>query len=163
MTIALLVVDMQNSLLQNKIEKDSLDHACEYINYVSDLLRTRGHLIVHIQDVEGVDVGFPKDYELIPEIHTEENDIKITKENSNAFWQTELEQVLLDHQVELVIVSGFAAEDCVLFTYNGAIERGFNAVMLQDGLLSKYPDVITATYRDRNMISYPAVEYLSNL
>jgi nicotinamidase-related amidase len=163
MTIALLIVDMQMNLLKNKIDKNRIDHACEYINHVSALLRASEHLIVHIQDVEGIDEGYSHDYELIPEIDAQQEDIIIKKENSNAFWQTELEQRLLDHQVELVIVAGFAAEDCVLFTYNGAIERGFNTVLLQNGVLSQYADVITATYRDRNLISYPAVEYLCNL
>ncbi|MGG0822288.1 isochorismatase family protein [Paenibacillus turicensis] len=163
MTIALLVVDMQQQILQNKIEGKMIEQACEYINHVSALLRAREHLVVHVQDVEGIEVGYPHNYELIPEVDVTAEDIIISKKHSNAFWQTALEQTLLDHQVELVIVAGFAAEDCVLFTYNGAIERGFNAVILQNGILSQYPDVITSTYRDRNLISYPAVEYLCNL
>lgn len=163
MTIALLVVDMQNNVLKNKIEKNRLDHACEYINHVSALLRAREHLVVHIQDVEGMEVGYPQDYEVIPEVDVTAEDIKISKIYSNAFWQTELEQTLLEHQVELVIVAGFAAEECVLFTYNGAIERGFNTVLLQNGVLSQNADVIAGTNRDRNLISYPVVEYLCNL
>lgn len=154
---------MQHQLLQNKIEGKMVEQACEYINHVSALLRAREHLVVHIQDVEGIEVGYPHNFELIPEVDVTTGDIVISKKHSNAFWQTELEQTLLEHQVELVIVAGFAAEDCVLFTYNGAIERGFNTVLLQNGILSKYPDVIIATYRDRNLISYPAVEYLCNL
>jgi hypothetical protein len=66
-------------------------------------------------------------------------------------------------RIELVIISGFAAEHCVLFTYNGAIERGLKPVILQQGILSKYADVITSTYRDRNLISYPVIEYLSKI
>ena len=31
----------------------------------------------------------------------------------------------------IVIVSGLAAEHCVLFTYNGALERGYDASILQ--------------------------------
>ncbi|HEY2494346.1 MAG TPA: cysteine hydrolase, partial [Paenibacillus sp.] len=61
-----------------------------------------------------------------------------------------------------VIIAGFAAEHCVLFTYNGAIERGFKPVILQQGILSTQSDVIISTYRERNMISYPVIEYLAN-
>ncbi|WP_325176576.1 cysteine hydrolase family protein [Paenibacillus alkalitolerans] len=86
----------------------------------------------------------------------------MTKEYSNAFWKTELDQILISHGVELVIISGFAAEHCVLFTYNGAKERGFEPILLQQGILSSNNDAIVSTYRERNMISYPAIKYLAN-
>ncbi|XMB25311.1 cysteine hydrolase family protein [Paenibacillus sp. BR2-3] len=86
----------------------------------------------------------------------------MTKEHSNAFWKTELEQILLNQGIELVIIAGFATEHCVLFTYNGAIERGFKPVILQQGILSTESDVILSTYRDRNVVSYPVIEYLVN-
>ncbi|MCM3038732.1 cysteine hydrolase [Paenibacillus motobuensis] len=86
----------------------------------------------------------------------------LTKENTNAFWKTELEQLLRDQGIEFLIIAGNAAEHCVLFTYNGALERGFNTVILQNGILSTHNDVITSTYRDRNIISYPVINYLLN-
>ncbi|MNW20834.1 Isochorismatase family protein [compost metagenome] len=68
--------------------------------------------------------------------------------------------MLKNHGVELLIISGFSAEHCVQFTYNGASERGFRPVLLQNGILSAHSDVITAAYRDRNLISYPVIQYL---
>ncbi|MOA15392.1 N-carbamoylsarcosine amidase [compost metagenome] len=99
-------------------------------------------------------------YNFISEIQIDEGDAVIKKEYSNAFWKTDLEQLLQNHEVELVIISGFAAEHCVLFTYNGAIERGFKPVILQKGILSTHFDAITSTYRDRNLISYPVIDSL---
>ncbi|MNI87084.1 putative hydrolase [compost metagenome] len=89
-----------------------------------------------------------------------DSDLRVAKESGNAFWNTELEQVLARHGVKLVIIAGFAAEQCVLFTYNGAEERGFRPVILQNGILSTHNDAVDATYRDRNVISYPVVEFL---
>ncbi|MMZ70768.1 Isochorismatase family protein [compost metagenome] len=68
--------------------------------------------------------------------------------------------MLRSRGVELLIIAGFAAEHCVLFTFNGARERGFKSVILQNGIVSARQDVITSTYRDRNLISYPVVEAL---
>ncbi|AIQ14298.1 cysteine hydrolase family protein [Paenibacillus durus] len=159
MKIGFLIIDMQTIHLQD-LEKKIIDRACEYINYVSDLLRSNDHVVIHVQDIEGLKEPNRDLYNSVPEIQTEEKDLILTKENSNAFWKTELEQILLKQSVELIIISGFAAEHCVLFTYNGAIERGFKPVLLQNGILSNNSDVITSTYRDRNLISYPVVEYL---
>lgn len=163
MKIALLIVDMQSIYLQeDPVDTRVITKACMYINHVSHLLRSNDHIVIHIQDVEGLQQSNKEMYEIIPDIQIHEKDIRMAKKNTNAFWKTELEQVLLEQEVGLVIVSGFAAEHCVLGTYHGAIERGFKAVMLQNGIISTNLDVISSTYRDRFVISYPVVEYLIN-
>jgi nicotinamidase-related amidase len=101
-------------------------------------------------------------FNVIPEIQIMDGDLRVTKEYSNAFWKTDLEKILLEQGVDLLILSGYAAEHCVLFTYNGAMERGFKPVILQQGILSSHSDTITATYRDRKLISYPVIEALVN-
>lgn len=160
MKIGFLIVDMQESIVRGRVEQKGLDHACEYINHVADVLRSNDHVVVHVQDVEGLEGSSPEEYQIISEVNVDEKDLTVTKESSNAFWQTELESILKSHGVELVIISGFAAEECVLFTYNGAMERGFRPVMLQNGILSTHQEAVTSTYRDRNVISYPVVDYL---
>lgn len=159
MKIGFLVIDLQPVHLQG-VDKQYIDRACEYINYVADTLRAKEHVVVHIQDIEGMDESNKEAFQTIPEIHIKDQDIIVTKEYSNSFWNTELEKVLKDRNVELLIISGFAAEHCVLFTYNGAAERGFRPVILQNGVLSTHQDVITAMYRDRNLISHPVIKYL---
>ncbi|WP_418040974.1 cysteine hydrolase family protein [Paenibacillus xylanilyticus] len=160
MKIGFLIVDMQESIVRGRVEQKGIDHACEYINHVADVLRSNDHVVVHVQDVEGLEGSSPEEYQIISEVNVDEKDLTVTKESSNAFWQTELESILKSHSVELVIISGFAAEECVLFTYNGAMERGFRPVMLQNGILSTHQEAVTSTYRDRNVISYPVVDYL---
>ncbi|MFS0870320.1 cysteine hydrolase family protein [Paenibacillus xylanilyticus] len=160
MKIGFLIVDMQEIIVRDRLEKRVLDHACEYINHVADVLRSNNHVVIHVQDVEGMEESNRDAYQGITEVDMREQDLIITKESSNAFWQTNLEEVLRSLGVELLIISGFAAEECVLFTYNGASERGFKPVMLQNGILSTHHEAVTSTYRDRNVISYPVVDYL---
>ncbi|HCA42612.1 MAG TPA: isochorismatase, partial [Bacteroidetes bacterium] len=52
---------------------------------------------------------------------------------------------------------------CVLFAYNGAIERKFTPVILQNGILSSKKDNVFSTYRDRQIISYSAVNFICDL
>lgn len=161
MKIGYLIIDMQSIHLKD-VEKKTIDKACEYINYVSDLLRSKDHVVIHIQDIEGMKESNSALFKTIPEVEMKDQDLIVTKEYSNAFWKTELEQILLNHGIELLIIAGYAAEHCVLFTYNGASERGFNPVLLQNGILSKHSDVITTAYRDRNLISYPVIDFIVN-
>ena len=160
MKIGYLIIDMQEIHVRDHVDKKTLDRACEYINYVSDMLRAKDQLIIHIQDIEGIQESTKEHYNILPEVQVSDSDLKVTKEYSNAFWKTELEQILKDQGVELLIISGFSAEHCVQFTYNGASERNFRPVLLQNGILSAYSDVITSAHRDRNLISYPVIQYL---
>ena len=161
MKIGFLVIDMQAIHLQDVGEK-VVNRACEYINYVASMIRSHEHVVIHIQDIEGITEANSEVYRTIPEIEIQDQDIILTKENPNAFWDTELEQILKNHEIEFIVLAGYAAEHCVLFTYNGARERGFNAVILQNGIISRHQDVITSTYRDRDIISYPVIQYMIN-
>ncbi|MFD2611484.1 cysteine hydrolase family protein [Paenibacillus gansuensis] len=154
--IALLIVDMQKFFLQER----PVASACEYINHVAQTLRSSGNLVVHIQDVEDAEAVGPELLEFIPEIQVEKDDLIVKKTFSNAFWKTELEQILLDREVGLVVVAGFDAGNCVLFTYNGAIERGFKPAMLHRGILSANEELIAITYRDRHVISYQTIDFM---
>jgi len=161
MNIGFLVVDMQKIFLDELREKINVQRAVEHINYVSEMLRSKGHCIVHIQDIEDENENNSHQIDFIPEIVIAERDLRLKKIKSNSFMDTDLEKLLKDKEVELIIVSGFSAEHCVLFTYNGALERGFNSVILQNGILSANISAVSETQRDRNLISYPVVEYLT--
>lgn len=161
MKIGFLIVDMQNIFLQDRMERLNVEAACEYINHVAGLLRAKDQVVVHVHDMEGSDEDTDVEARnTIPEIAVGANDIRIEKQYSNAFWQTDLEQVLRDQEVGLVIVAGFAAEQCVTFTLNGAMERGFQSVLLQGGIVSTYADAISSIYRDRPVTSYKMIEFM---
>jgi nicotinamidase-related amidase len=161
--IGFLIVDMQNIFLHDQMEKLDVRGACEYINHVSGLIRGKDHTVIHIQDMEGSNEDTdPETRDIIPYITVGPQDIRITKQYSNAFWKTDLEQVLRNHEVGYVVIAGFAAEHCVTFTTNGAIERGFQAAILQRGIISTKTDAINSIYRDRHVISYPVIEFMMN-
>jgi nicotinamidase-related amidase len=149
---------MQKGLLKHH-NKSILHKSTIYINHVSNILRNTGHLVIHIKDIEGYDNLNDDDLTIIDEIVVESNDMIFTKSNSNAFWNTDLETTLKNLNVDFLIISGFAAEHCVLFTYNGAIERGFNTSILQNGVISEDNNPYNIL-KDRNLISYNSIEYI---
>ena len=161
MKLVLLIIDMQKCFLDDFVDRRALEECCEYINHVGRLLRRAGHTVIHVQDVEDADSFSAEAMDFIDEIEIEDADAKVTKIESNAFWDTELDNIVKDRGCDLVIVCGQAAEHCVIFTYNGARERGHNAVILQNGVLSGSPDRVRHLTEDRNLISYPVVKAIT--
>ncbi|HRE41234.1 MAG TPA: isochorismatase family cysteine hydrolase [Ignavibacteria bacterium] len=158
--IALINIDMQKIYLENIVSTKEILSVCEYINYTADILRSKNLPVIHIKDIENINDENREMYEIISDIKISKDELIIEKKYSNSFWNTDLENVLKSNGVNFLILCGFSAENCVLFTYNGAIERDFKPVILQNGILSSKNDIIQSTYRDREIISYSAVQYI---
>lgn len=160
MSIALLIIDMQKEF--NAIEpcKKSIKEALEYINEVSDMFRKANKPVIIIQDEEADDGPGSEGFELMDDLVTHPSDHNITKVYSNAFWKTNLTNLLESLDVEFVVVSGFAAEHCVLFSLNGALERGFGASLLQNGIAGFDEEIVKQTQLCRPIISLEALNYI---
>lgn len=156
--VAFLIVDMQKNCKENTPCKETFDKAVEYINEVSQYFRQKNHPVVIIQDVEA---GGPETegFACVEELEVSDKDIILHKSFSNAFWQTELDNILKREDIDCVIISGFAVEHCVLFTYNGAIERGYHTFLLQNGVAGFDDEEIKRIQLLRSVISYDALEY----
>ena len=156
--VAFLVIDMQKNCKEATPCKASFEKAVEYINEVSQYFRERNQTVVIIQDVEA---GGPETegFKCVEELVVSEKDFFVHKTYSNSFWNTELDNILKSEGVDCVIISGFAAEHCVLFTYNGAIERGYNTYLLQDGIAGFDDEEIKRIHLLRAVINYGALEY----
>ncbi|MBU3111483.1 isochorismatase family cysteine hydrolase [Clostridium lacusfryxellense] len=156
--VALLIIDMQNNCKESTSCKASFEKAVEYINEISQYFRKKNHPVVIIQDIEG---GGPETegFKYVEELVVSDNDFFVLKTYSNAFWETELDNILKSQGVDCVVISGFAVEHCVLFTYNGAVERGYNTFLLQNGLAGYNDDEIKRIQLLRSVVSHEALEY----
>jgi nicotinamidase-related amidase len=160
MKAALLIIDMQKQFRQEIMLDRNFLNALEHINYVAKIMRDHGQHVIIIKDVEGYTDFSDDKLSFIEEVKADTADIPVRKVFPNAFWKTDLEEILNKNKIDYLIISGFAAEHCVQATLQGAKERGFTAAILQNGILSTQPDVISATYRDRPTVSYATIEYL---
>lgn len=133
MKTALLIVDMQKGC-RGDDSKATMTTATEYINYTSNFFRKYGQTVVVIQDISVGEGPGSNGFEVLDEIETAPEDIVIHKNHCNAFFDTDLNSILKEKGIELVIVSGYHAEHCVLFTYNGAVEHGYTTAILQHGI-----------------------------
>lgn len=160
---ALLVIDVQNEFFKlNQACSDSLKSAIEYINAAIDLFREKRLPVVVIQhksekeDLVPGKSGFdvPESVKLMPK------DIRITKTYSNSFTKTGLAEKLRELEVDTVIVTGLAAEYCVLSTYRGAQDFDFTPIILKGSLASENAEHIKFVEEISEIISYGALKKL---
>jgi nicotinamidase-related amidase len=155
---AFLIVDMQKNCKAGTSCKAAFEKAVEYINEISQHFRAKQLPVVIIQDCED---GGPETegFACVDELVVSDQDYRVMKSFCNSFWQTDLDELLKKEGVDCVIISGFAAEYCVLFTYNGAVERGYQTFLLQNGIAGFSEEEIKRIQQLRPVISYNAVKY----
>lgn len=73
-----------------------------------------------------------KDTEVLDEIRPTKDDIVIEKRMLSAFFSTDLDFTLRQLGINRLIVTGIAAEACVLKTALDAFELGYDVIVLED-------------------------------
>ena len=162
MKVAFLIIDMQKGCREYCKCQREFDDAVEYINEVASFFRKKGLPVVRVLDIEVGEGPGSEKFEFVDSIVTSPEDIIIHKEYNNAFFKTDLNDKLQKLGVEFVIMSGFAAEYCVLFSYNGAKEMGYEVSLLQNGIAGFEYEEVKKMQLIRPVISVEALEYLLN-
>jgi nicotinamidase-related amidase len=155
---ALLVVDMQKAYRKGPAVQ-SIDAACEYINAAAALFRKRGLPVLWIQNRDEWDEAVPgkPGFEIIDGLKPLEAEPRITKEYSNSFNKTDCKKILDAHGVDTVIVTGYAAEHCVLSTCRGARDLDLTPIILRGGIASSVDQNIGFVESIDEVISYGAL------
>ena len=160
MNLALLVIDMQNEFFaEGNPAKPSLHAAVEYINGAIALFRKASAPVIIVSDIEEPTriPGAPS-FALHESIAAEPGDLRVDKRAGNAFWETDLDAQLRARSIDMLILSGFCAEYCVLNTFRGARERGWPAAILKNGIATPNQDRIRFVEDICDVISYGALE-----
>ena len=160
MNQALLIIDVQEEYIGDRREEPLYKETFEYINYVSGLFRKKGKKVIVVRHIEGEDT---KGMENVNELMLDGTETEVIKSYGNSFWKTDLEKMLREDGTDFLVLCGNAAEFCVLATYNGAIERGFRAAILQNGVFAATDTGLRDIAFNRPVISYQAIEYMLDL
>ena len=157
MKIALLIIDVQKAYIDHNMGESEYNKTFDYINHTAFLFRESKKPVIIIRDLSD---GDDENYANADELATDESDIEIIKYYGNSFWKTELEETLKKLDVDFVVLCGNAAEYCVLATYNGAMERGFGAAMLQNGIFAASQTGLLDIAFNRAVISHQVISYI---
>jgi nicotinamidase-related amidase len=156
----LLVIDVQKEFFKNSGTAQSLNDAIEYINAAIELFREKHLPIVCVQDMDEESGRVPgKDgFDLPQNLNILSSDLHVHKTYKNAFNKTPLAEKLRELGVDTVIITGYAAENCVLSTCRGAEDLDLTSIILRGSLASDHPENIEFVERINNIISYGSLK-----
>jgi len=161
MNYALMIIDLQKAFYRGP-SKESMDSACEYINAVLPLFRKRKSPVLWIQDKDEEDDVVPgtEGFEFLEQLEPQEGEYRIHKEYGNSFNKTDCARILKEHKTDIVVITGYCAEQCVLSTYRGALDHDFLPVILKNGIASGKDENKEFIEKISNVISYPVLKKL---
>ena len=79
-------------------------------------------------------------HDIIPELYPVADEPVIDKPGKGAFYQTDLELMLKNRNIETLLVCGVTTEVCVNTTVREANDRGFRCIVLSDCCASYFPE-----------------------
>jgi len=79
-------------------------------------------------------------HDIIPELYPTEGEPVIDKPGKGAFYQTDLELMLKNREIDTLFVCGVTTEVCVNTTVREANDRGFRCIVLSDCCASYFPE-----------------------
>lgn len=132
-----MIIDMQKAYYGGPTVPQ-MDAAAEYINYILPKFEAKGLPIFWVYNLDEEDGAVPGNdaFEFIDPLKPGDDHIKIHKEYGNSFNKTEADELLKEHGVDTIVMTGFCAEHCVLSTYRGARDLDYFPVILKHGIAS---------------------------
>jgi nicotinamidase-related amidase len=71
-------------------------------------------------------------WEIIPELVPEDHDGRIEKIHGSSFQETDLSDILQEHDISHLYITGAQSENCVNATTVDALERGYRVSLISD-------------------------------
>ena len=158
---ALMIIDMQKEYFTG-YAKESMTAAAEYINEVAGYFREKKLPIIWVQDIDR-DSGVVPDtegFEVIELLEKKRDEISIHKEYGNSFNKTECGNILKREEVDVIVITGYCAENCVLSTYRGAQDWDFTPVILKNGIASGDNGNLKFVQNISDIVSYKIIRKL---
>jgi nicotinamidase-related amidase len=164
-TSALIVVDMINGYDFPDAEKvvRSAERAVPVIRELIDRARAEDTTVIYVNDNFGhwrsnrdelVDEVLAGDHRhLVEPIRPDDDALFVVKARHSIFYQTPLEYLLNQEDVESLILTGQVTEQCILYSALDAYIRHFDVRVPPDAVAHIYEDLAEAalTMMERNM------------
>ena len=135
MKTALIVIDMQVGA-RELYPQLALDDLIGRINALAVMVRASGGIVVYVQHEGPEGDVFQPDapgWELLPGLDLQEEDKFVSKKNSDAFLDTSLEAEMWPHNIQRLIITGWATDYCVDTTVRTALAKSYPTIVPSDG------------------------------
>lgn len=144
MKVGLLIIDLQKAWY-NELTKESMDLSCSLVNELIPIFKEKKLPVIYIQHVneaKGVVPG-SSGFEMLDTLLLDEEDTIITKSYGNAFNKTQLKELVDQSGINIWLLAGYRAENCILSTYRGALDLDLTPVLLKHAIAGPLSDHVT--------------------
>ena len=148
---ALLVIDVQNFYW----EKESHEAYIHNLQQILKEARNKGLNIVYIKHVWGETLEDEK-FNIREEIKPQAGEEIVVKRTPGSFFQTRLEEILKQKNIENVIITGMKTNHCCDTTTREASARGYHTMVIREGVRTFDLEGI-----DGKMISRETIQYVT--
>lgn len=133
---ALLIIDMQVGGFRPETSRFDTEGVIYRINQLAKACRQQGHPVIFIQHdgtKENEFIPGTADWELLPSLQKEPQDIVVGKTANDPFYQSALQNTLDSLGIKELILMGWATDYCVDSAVRSALSRDFSVVVVKDG------------------------------
>jgi nicotinamidase-related amidase len=129
----LLVIDVQSGLFQKPTPIFHAQALLEHVDALVERAHQAGIQVIYIQHSSDkvLPWGSPE-WQLHPRLQLQEGDLLIHKQHGNAFEDTPLEAELRSRDIRRLVVTGLVTHGCVKATCQGALDLGYQVVLVED-------------------------------
>lgn len=158
---ALLIIDIQNGLSQNKtLFNETLFF--DTVNGAIRKFREKGDLIIYIQHCSKLLQEGSVEWEIDGRLEKRtEKDLHLLKEHGNAFLDSDLERMLYKRNINQVLICGLVSHGCVKSTCKGALKAEFDTCLLINGhsnWLENAKNLIEATENELKQLNVKLID-----
>ena len=173
----LLVMDMQEDFLGEKakmpIKKEQIPAITAVVNSLIDEFEKNGQQIIYIKSEfpkialgnrirhHAAIVGSPGT-NIYGKIRIS-GEIIFSKKKPNAFSNTDFEKYLVDNQVSQLVITGVYADQCVLDTALGALDRKYQVKFVRNGVGSSSEEAVNKACEKVKKRGAEVIEYQPGL
>lgn len=127
---ALVVIDLQNGVCHDQTEIFGLELLTKQVNERILLYKEQQRQIIFVQHCDKELISGTKDWEIIPEIIQPSEARYVEKMHANAFFETTLQNMLMELNVQTLEICGAQTEYCVDTSIKVAHHLGYQVKML---------------------------------
>ncbi|MBU1011560.1 MAG: isochorismatase family protein [Bacteroidetes bacterium] len=162
---ALIIIDIQNEYIPKMSEQEK-KYAFQVINGSIWTFRQHNLPIIRVyhSDLNWSPAESSEGFKYPSSVIIKDSDIMVHKHYPSAFTKTDLDKILKEINCNTIYLCGLSATACVLATYFGGVDRGYNTFLIRDGIMSHDPHYTNVINDICNSVSFETMRLiLSNI
>ena len=158
MKSAILVIDVQCGLFDVDQRPFEADEVIKRINKITNQARTSKIPVIFIQHENSLMKYGSESWKLQSGLMVNNSDLKIRKTTPDSFLRTTLKKILTSHEVNSLIICGYATEFCVDTTVRRAAALGYTVQLVSNAHTTHDKEHASAKeIREHHNVTLPSI------